>query len=150
MTTYSSCQYRGDQARTQGFSLMELLIVITIIGVLLAVAIPNMTGASDEGKRVAAVSGIKNIETTLTLYQAQNALLPSTEQGLKALISKPSGDPAPRNWQGPYLKGVKEVPVDPWGREYRYLNPGVHGEYDIFSLGKDGRESEDDIGNWQK
>jgi general secretion pathway protein G len=145
-------QIRRYTRKTTGFSLMELLIVITIIGVLLAVAIPNMTGASDEGKRVAAASAIKNMETTLTLYQAQNAAIPSTEQALKALITKPSGEPIPRNWQGPYIKGAKEVPVDPWGREYRYMSPGARsgGDYDIFSLGKDGKESEDDIGNWQK
>lgn len=145
-------QIRRYTRKTSGFSLMELLIVITIIGVLLAVAIPSFSGASDEGKRVAAASAIKNLETTLTLYQAQNAAIPSTEQGLKALITKPSGEPIPRNWQGPYVKGTKDVPVDPWGREYRYASPGTRsgGDYDIFSLGKDGKESEDDIGNWQK
>lgn len=145
-------QQRHYTRKIQGFSLMELLIVITIIGVLLAVAIPNMTGASDEGKRVAAASAVKNLETTLTLYQAQNASLPSTEQGLKALLTKPSGEPVPRNWQGPYIKGAKEVPVDPWGREYRYISPGSKsgGDYDLFSLGKDGKESDDDIGNWQR
>ncbi|WP_020558952.1 type II secretion system major pseudopilin GspG [Thiofilum flexile] len=145
-------QQRRYSRKTQGFSLMELLIVITIIGVLLAVAIPNMTGASDEGKRVAAASAIKNLETTLTLYQAQNSALPSTEQGLKALVTKPSGEPIPRNWQGPYIKGAKDIPVDPWGREYRYASPGAKsgGDYDVFSLGKDGKESDDDIGNWQR
>lgn len=132
----------------KGFNLIELLIVITIIGVLMGIVVMNF-GATDDAKQTAAKAELRTIELALERYRAHNAHFPSTAQGLKALVEKPSGDPQPAKWtEHGYLKG-KEVPKDPWNREYVYLNPGNNGEIDIYSLGKDGRESDDDIGNWQ-
>ena len=128
-----------------GYTLMELLIVITIIGVLLSIAVVNLRGTPDEARASAAKQEIRTMELALDLYRMHNANYPTNDQGLKALVEKPA---EARKWQsGGYLKG-KSVPVDPWGNPYKYLSPGNRGDVDIYSLGPDGRESEDDIGNW--
>lgn len=130
-----------------GYTLIELLIVITIIGVLLGIAVVNFAGAPDQARKTSAEQEIRTIETALEMFRMHNAKYPSTEQGLKALVEKPADA---KNWpENGYLKD-KSVPADPWGNAYKYLNPGTHGSIDIFSLGADGREGgEDDIGNWK-
>ncbi|MEZ5479908.1 MAG: type II secretion system major pseudopilin GspG [Thiolinea sp.] len=136
---------RRRHKAASGYTLMELLIVITIIGVLLSIAVVNLRGTPDEARISAARQELRTMELALDLYRMHNAAYPTNDQGLKALVEKPA---EARKWQtGGYLKG-KSVPVDPWGNPYRYLSPGNHGELDIYSLGPDGRESEDDIGNW--
>lgn len=148
MNTHMPAQAATRRPAQAGFNLIELLIVITIIGVLMGIVVMNF-GATDDAKQTAAKAELRTIELALERYRAHNAHFPSSAQGLKALVEKPSGDPQPAKWaEYGYLKG-KEVPKDPWNREYLYLNPGNNGEIDIYSLGKDGRESDDDIGNWQ-
>lgn len=141
-------QQVGRRQQSRGYTLMELLIVITIIGVLLGIAVVNLRGAPDEARIASAQQEIRTMELALDLYRMHNATFPTTEQGLKALVEKPA---EARKWQaGGYLKG-KTVPLDPWNNPYKYLNPGTRGgEVDIYSLGVDQKESEDDIGNWQQ
>ncbi|HPE61602.1 MAG: type II secretion system major pseudopilin GspG [Thiothrix sp.] len=131
-------------ARAAGYTLLELLIVITIIGVLLGVAVVNMSGTPDEARIAAAKQEVKTLELALDMYRMHNAKYPESGN-LKALVEKPADAKSyPANG---YLKG-KTVPADPWGNVYKYLNPGNRSEIDIYSLGPDGRESDDDIGNW--
>lgn len=134
-----------------GFTLLEILLVVIIIGMLVGVAVVNLGGKVKESKITAARDQIHNFESALDLYELDNGILPSTEQGLNALIALPSGAPAPGNWKGPYLK-PPIIRKDPWNRDYKYTSPGQHNTttYDIFSAGPDGQEgNEDDIGNWQ-
>lgn len=138
-------QTQTPQRRVTGYTLMELLIVIMIIGVLMGVAVVNLGGQPDEARQTAAREEIRTLQLALDMYRMHNANYPSNDQGLKALVEKP--DDA-RKWQkGGYIGG-DNIPKDPWGLEYKYLNPGQHGDIDIYSLGPDGHESEDDIGNW--
>lgn len=135
----------GRRGRLQGFSLMELLIVIVIIGVLMGIAVVNLQDTPNQARVSAAQQEIRTISTALDMYSMHNARYPSSDSGLKALVEKPSDA---KRWQkGGYLKG-KKVPLDPWDNPYRYLYPGNNGEFDVYSLGPDGRESDDDIGNW--
>lgn len=131
--------------RSGGFTLIELMLVVIIIGALAAMVVPRLVGRAEEGRRSAAKADVKaNIATGLELFELDNGRFPTTDEGLKALLEKPSWA---TSWKGPYLKNK---PVDPWGREYQYRCPGTHGpDYDLYSLGQDGVESEDDIGNWQ-
>ena len=134
----------------KGFTLIEIMLVVVIIGVLVAMVVPNISGRSQQARVTAAKTDIEaNLATTLDLYQVDNGRYPTTEQGLAALVSAPSGSPAPTNWNGPYLK-KKKILKDPWGKEYVYVAPGAHNkeEYDLSSLGPDGVESNDDITNW--
>ncbi len=135
------------QTRQSGFSLIELLVVIVIIGVLAAVVAPRFFGRTEQGNIAAARAQISNFSVALDNYQLDTGYYPSGTQGLAALFEKPTGTPAPRNWRGPYLK-AREVPVDPWGNAYVYLSPGKVNKdwYDLTSLGKDGAEggSDDD------
>ncbi|MEZ5536386.1 MAG: type II secretion system major pseudopilin GspG [Thiolinea sp.] len=131
--------------RATGYTLMELLIVITIIGVLLGIAVVNLQGTPDEARIAAASQEIRTMGTALDMYRMHNSRYPTSDQGLKALVEKP-GDA--RRWQkGGYLKGSK-VPLDPWDNPYVYNVPGRSGEFEVYSLGPDGRESDDDIGSW--
>lgn len=135
----------------RGFSLIEILLVVVIIGTLAAMAVPRLVGRSEKAKVTAAQADIGvNIATALKLYELDNGTFPSTEQGLKALVKKPSSDPEPKNWNGPYLE---KLPVDPWGKAYQYVSPGAHRphDYDLFSAGKDAKEdkTDDDIINWE-
>lgn len=134
----------------RGFTLIEILLVVVIILVLVAMVAPNLSGRSEQARLAAARADIEaNLSTGLDLYELDNGRYPTTEQNLKALITKPSSSPLPTNWNGPYLK-KKRIPLDPWGREYVYASPGVHNidGFDLSSSGPDGVASEDDIANW--
>ena len=132
-------------AGKHGFTLIELMLVVIIIGALVAMVMPRLTGRSEQARVSAAQADINaNIATALKLYELDNGGFPGTEDGLNALLSKSSSAP---NWRGPYLE---KKPIDPWGREYKYKSPGDHrSDYDLWSLGKDGVESADDVKNWE-
>ena len=135
----------------RGFTLIELMVVILIIGVLAALVVPKVMSRPDEARITAAKSDIATISQALNLYKLDNGRYPSTEQGLAALVKKPTIAPIPDNWKGEgYLD---RVPKDPWGTPYQYLQPGLHGAIDVFSLGADrasgGEDSDADIGSWQ-
>ncbi|MBI5150016.1 MAG: type II secretion system major pseudopilin GspG [Candidatus Omnitrophica bacterium] len=130
------------------FTLIEIMLVVIIIGILAAMVVPNMAGRGEQARVAAARADIDaNLTSALDLYELDNGQYPTTEQGLRALLEKPSS--APVSWNGPYLK-KKRIPLDPWGREYRYVAPGTHNteEFDLFSYGQDGVEGKDDITNW--
>ncbi|MFW9269524.1 type II secretion system major pseudopilin GspG [Pseudomonas sp. NR3] len=141
-------------ARPQrGFTLIEIMVVVVIIGVLGAIVVPQFMSRPDQAKATAARTDIQAIATALEMYRLDNFHYPSTQQGLAALNTRPTGTPAPRNWNPHgYLKSL---PVDPWGTPYQYLNPGqksLDGSYDLYSLGADGVAGGEgmaaDIGNW--
>lgn len=137
-------------ARSRGFSLIELLVAITIMGVLAAVIVPGLLDRLDDSKVARARSDIATLVQQLKLYKMDNGRYPTAEQGLDALVRKPSSGPIPSNWH-PYLD--KQLPTDPWNSPYQYVSPGVKGEVDVFSFGRDqkaGGEGVDaDIGSWQ-
>jgi len=139
----------GMSARREGFTLIELMMVVIIIGILAAMVVPRIVGSADKARKGVAKADISTIGSALDMYEMENGAFPTTEQGLKALVEKPS--PAPQNWSGPYLK--KGEPMDPWQRLYRYACPPVNNsmDYDLWSSGADGRDgTEDDITNWKK
>ena len=134
----------------RGFTLIEIMLVVIIIGILVAMIVPNIAGRSEQARKTAARTDIEsNLGTALDLYRMDAGKYPSTEQGLSALITEPTAAPVPAQWNGPYLK-KKTVPKDPWGHEYVYESPGTHNadSYDLSSMGPDGVESEDDVTNW--
>jgi len=138
--------------RRRGFTLIEVMVVIAIIGILAALIVPKIMSRPDEARRVAAKTDIRTITDALKLYRLDNGRYPTQEQGLQALVQKPTVEPVPANWKdGGYLE---RLPNDPWGNPYEYLNPGVHGEVDVFSYGADGKpggEGNDaDVGSWQQ
>jgi len=132
-----------------GFTLIEILLVVVIISALAAMVIPRLTGRSEQAKQAIAKADIvANIPTALKLYELDNGMYPSTEQGIKALTEKPKTAPMPQNWNGPYVES-KSI-VDPWGRDYLYRYPSTHGiDYDLSSLGRDGKEDDTDVCNWK-
>jgi general secretion pathway protein G len=139
-------------ARARGFTLIEIMVVITILGVLAALIVPRIVGRTDDARIAAAKQDIATIMQALKLYRLDNGRYPTTEQGLQALLTKPTIEPIPSNWKtGGYLER-SSVPVDPWGEPYKFLNPGLRAEVDVFSLGRDranGGEGVDaDIGSW--
>jgi len=136
--------------KQQGFTLIEIIVVVVIIGILATFVAPKFMGKTDTARITKAKSDILSLESALDLYKLDNFTYPTTDQGLEALISVPSSDPIPTNWQkGGYIKKLQK---DPWQRDYLYLSPGEHGELDIYSLGADGVEGGEDanadIGNW--
>jgi len=137
--------------RNKGFTLVEIMLVVIIIGVLIAMVVPNLAGRGEQARRAAAKADIEsNLSTALDLYEMDNGRYPTTEQGLISLLEKPTSTPVPPNWSGPYLK-KKKIPQDPWGHDYSYRSPGTQNkeDYDLFSFGPDGVEGgSDDITNW--
>ncbi len=133
----------------RGFTLIELMVVLAIIGVLAALIVPNVLGRADDARITAARTDVGNLMQALKLYKLDNQRFPSTEQGLNALILKPTTEPVPANWK-PYLD---KLPNDPWGRAYQYMNPGIKGEVDVLSFGADGQAGGEgnnaDVGSWQ-
>ena len=139
------------KTRMQGFSLIEVLVVVVIISILAAVVVPRIMDEPDRARVVKAQQDIRALVTALNLYRLDNAIYPSTEQGLRALVDRPQGQPQPRQWKnGGY---IESLPMDPWGRPYQYLNPGIHSEIDVWSLGANGLPGGEginaEIGNWQ-
>jgi len=137
--------------RANGFTLIEILVVIVILGILAALIVPRVMDRPDQARATAARADIAAIIAALKLYKLDNGTYPSTDQGLAALVKKPERGDIPRNWKaGGYLD---KLAVDPWGTDYQYLNPGIRGEIDVYSLGADrkpgGEGFDADIGSWQ-
>ena len=136
--------------RSQGFTLIEIMVVVVIIAILAAMVVPKVMSRPDEARVVAAKQDIAALMQALKLYRLDNKRYPTTEQGLQALVVRPTMAPVPDNWKGGGY--VEKLPGDPWGQPYQYLNPGLHGEIDVFSLGADGAPGGEgfdaDIGNW--
>ena len=137
-------------SRQRGFTLLEVMVVVVILGILAALVVPKIISRPDDARVVAAKQDIASLMQALKLYRLDNQRYPSTEQGLQALVVRPATAPIPPDWKaGGYLD---RLPRDPWGNPYQYLNPGLHGEFDIVSFGSDGEpggEGNDaDIGSW--
>lgn len=137
--------------RARGFTLIEIMVVVVIIGILGALVVPKLLGRTGESRVTAAKVDIATFMNALKLYKLDNQRYPTTEQGLQALVAKPSNGPAANGWKdGGY---IDKLPKDPWGNSYQYLSPGVHGEIDVFSYGADGQAGgagEDaDVGSWE-
>ena len=149
MTPATDLRPRRANRLRRGFTLIELMVVLVIIGVLAALIVPNVLDRTDDARATASKADINNLMQALKLYKLDNQRYPSAELGLEALIKKPAAGSVPTNWR-PYLD---KLPADPWGRPYQYLFPGVKGEIDVFSLGADGQAGGDgknaDIGSWQ-
>jgi general secretion pathway protein G len=133
-----------------GFTLLEMMVVILILGILATIIVPRFVGQTDEARRKAAMVQIRNLEDGLNMYRIDNGIYPTTEQGLDALVRKPASAPEPTHWrEGGYFP---KIPLDPWGRAYVYLSPGSHGEYDLISYGGDGEPGgegkNEDIESW--
>ncbi len=135
--------------RVRGFTLIELLVVLVIIGVLAALIVPNVLDRTDDARVTAARTDVNNLMQALKLYRLDNQRYPTGEQGLAALVAKPTVGAIPPNWR-PY---IPKLPKDPWGNDYQYVSPGVKGEIDVFSWGADGQQGGEgnnaDIGSWQ-
>jgi len=138
----------AHRIRAAGFTLIELMVVLVIIGVLAALIVPNVLDRADDARSTAAKTDIANLVQALKLYKLDNQRFPTGEQGLQALVAKPTAGPTAPNWR-PYLD---KLPNDPWGRPYQYLNPGIKGEVDVMSFGADGQAGGEgknaDIGSW--
>ena len=138
---------------THGFTLIELMVVIVILGILVSFIAPRLMGRPDEAKQVKARIQMESLETAIKLYKLDTGIYPATEQGLQALVEQPQTGTLPKKWRkGGYLEKGK-VPKDPWGNEFVYLSPGVHHDYDIISYGADGvpggEEFDKDISSWE-
>lgn len=144
-------QTKQSRARVAGFSLIELLVVLVILGLLMGIVAPQFIGEADTARTRTVFADFDRIKSALQIYKLDNYVYPTTEQGLQALVEKPTLEPIPRRWKsGGY---VDRIPTDPWGNPYLYLSPGEHGPFDIYTLGADGVVGGDgpnaDIGNWQ-
>ncbi|KKC98695.1 MULTISPECIES: type II secretion system major pseudopilin GspG [Photobacterium] len=138
------------QRQQRGFTLLEVMVVIVILGVLASLVVPNLLGNKEKADQQKVVTDIGALEQALDMYKLDNSVYPTTDQGLDALVTAPSSSPEPRNYRnGGY---IKRLPKDPWGNDYNYVMPGEHGPVDVFSLGADGQEGGEevntDIGNW--
>jgi len=132
----------------KGFSLIEIMVVVVILGILASIVVPKIIHRPDEARVVKAKQDVLSIQNALDLYKLDNGFYPSTDQGLMALVEKPASSPTPKEWK----QYLKSLPKDPWGRDYMYLNPGEHSETDVFTFGADGQEGgsgvDAEIGNW--
>jgi general secretion pathway protein G len=148
LTIHLAYTHRPAQ-QNRGFTLIELMVILVVIGVLAALIVPNVLDRADDSRVTAAKTDVNNLMQALKLYRLDNQTYPSAEQGLQALVVRPSTPPVPAQWR-PY---VDKLPTDPWGRPYQYLNPGLHGPVDVLSLGADGQVGGEgnnaDIGSWQ-
>lgn len=138
--------------RSKGFTLIEVMVVVVILGILAAFIVPKIIGRPDEAKVAKVKSDIRTLQTALDLYRLDNGAYPTTEQGLQSLVRQPTSEPIPNSWRsGGYVQKLSD---DPWGRPYQYANPGEHLEIDIFSYGADGKPGGEginaDIGNWSE
>lgn len=150
-TTNRAPHLRKAGNRDRGLTLIELMVVVVILSILAVVIVPRVIDRPDQARVARAQADIAALSAALNLYRLDNATYPTTDQGLQALATRPTSPPVPNNWaQNGY---IDRVPADPWGRPYQYLAPGVHGPFDVFSLGADGRPGgsgvDADIGNWQ-
>lgn len=139
------------QNKLRGFTLIEIMVVVAILGILAALVVPKILSRPDEARIAAARQDVASLMQALKLYRLDNQVYPRTEQGLAALVVKPTTPPIPPNWKpGGY---IERLPKDPWRNDYQYLNPGLHGEIDVYSLGADGELGGEgnnaDIGSWQ-
>jgi general secretion pathway protein G len=146
----SSAQHRLAGTAARGFTLIEIMVVVVIMGILAALIVPKLMGRTDDARIIAAKQDIATVMEALKLYKLDNQRYPTTEQGLQALIAKPTTGPAADGWKtGGY---IDKLPKDPWGNPYQYLSPGIKGELDVFSLGADGQPggtgNDADIGSW--
>jgi general secretion pathway protein G len=136
--------------RQQGFTLLEVMVVVVILGILAALVVPKIISRPDEARVIAAKQDIASLMQALKLYRLDNQRYPTTEQGLQALVTKPTASPVPTNWKPSGY--IERLPKDPWGQSYQYLNPGLHGEIDVFSFGADGvaggEGNDADVGSW--
>jgi general secretion pathway protein G len=136
-----------NMKKVQGFTLLEVMVVIVILGILASMVVPNLMGSQERANMQKAISDVTALETSLSLYKMDNYDYPTTEQGLEALVEQTDIEPEPRRF--PEDGYIKRLPKDPWGNEYVLLNPGEQGKMDVFSVGPDGEAgTEDDIGNW--
>lgn len=148
MQNVSSSHIKRKPAR--GFTLIEIMVVVVIMGILAALVVPKLMGRTDDARIIAAKQDIATMMQALKLYKLDNQRYPTTEQGLQALVAKPTSGPAANGWKaGGY---IDKLPKDPWGNQYNYMSPGVKGEVDVFSFGADGQTggagNDADIGSW--
>lgn len=141
---------RGRLARQSGFTLIEIMVVVVILSILAAIVVPRIMDRPDQARKIKAKQDIRILLNALRLYKLDNYVYPSTDQGMEALVAKPTDSPEPKNWKkGGYIDRLTK---DPWRNDYQYLNPGIHGDIDVYTLGADGQlGGEDinaDIGNW--
>lgn len=145
-------QYRVSRElahRQKGFTLLEIMVVIVILGLLASLTIPSLMGNKEKADRQKAMSDIVTLENALDMYRLDNGRYPTTEQGVKALVTVPKIDPIPKNYRSDGY--IRRLPKDPWGNDYQLRYPGEYGAIDIFSMGPDGETgTDDDIGNWEK
>lgn len=138
---------RKKHSRQAGFTLLELMVVVVILGVLASLVVPNVLGNKTQADKQKAKTDIMTLENTLDMYKIDNNIYPTTEQGLKALVTQPQTAPVPNNYRDNGY--IRRLPQDPWKNDYQYRSPGQHGEIDIFSVGSDGIPgNDDDIANW--
>ncbi|MEW8270544.1 MAG: type II secretion system protein GspG [gamma proteobacterium symbiont of Stewartia floridana] len=145
----ATCHHQAEinkSKKIRGFTLIEVMVVVVILSILAAIVVPKIMDRPEQARVTKAKSDIRALEAALNLYRLDNMIYPTTEQGLEALVSKPTDSPEPRNWkEGGYLD---RLPSDPWGNGYLYLSPGTHGTVDIYTSGLDMQSTDDDIGNW--